>query len=51
MERRDILDLCYDLDLEHDILLDVHFLALNEKETLRGSQPVFRKALESGVTL
>ncbi len=48
-ERFHILDLCYDLDIDNDILMDVHFLPENEKNTLRGRQPVYRNAIDSGV--
>jgi len=44
-----ILDLCYDIDLKFNILLDVHIISENEKNTIRGRQPVFRNAFKSGI--
>ncbi len=44
-----ILDLCYDIDLKYDIILDVHILSKNELNTMRGKQPVFINALKSGI--
>ncbi len=44
-----IFDLCYDIDLKYDILLDVHLISEKELDTIRGRQPVFINALKSGV--
>jgi predicted nucleotidyltransferase len=44
-----ILDLCYDIDLKYDILLDVHLISEKELDTIRGRQPIFINALKSGV--
>lgn len=44
-----ILDLCYDIDLKYDILLDVHLLSKKEMTSERGKQPIFIKALNSGL--
>ncbi len=44
-----ILDLCYDIDLKHDILLDVHIISDNELKSIRGKQPIFINALKSGI--
>jgi len=44
-----ILDICYDIDLKYDILIDVHLLSTNELETKRGKQPVFVNALKYGI--
>lgn len=44
-----ILDLCYDIDLKFDILLDVHIISVNELNSVRGRQPVFQKAIKSGI--
>jgi predicted nucleotidyltransferase len=43
-----ILDLCYDVDLKFNIILDVHILAQPEINTLRGKQPVYQNAIKSG---
>lgn len=44
-----ILDLCYDIDLKYNILLDVHILSKSELNSVRGRQPVFSKAIKSGI--
>jgi len=44
-----ILDLCYDIDLKYDILLDIHILSKSELNSIRGRQPVFSKAIKSGI--
>jgi uncharacterized protein len=44
-----ILDLCYDIDLKHDILLDVHIISNEELKTIRGKQPIFVNAIKSGI--
>jgi predicted nucleotidyltransferase len=44
-----ILDLCYDIDLKYDILLDVHILSKSELNSIRGRQAVFSKAIKSGI--
>ena len=43
-----ILDLCYDIDLKYDILLDVHIISNKELKTIRGKQPIFVKAIKTG---
>jgi len=48
-EENTILDLCYDIDLKFDILLDVHIISVNEINSVRGRQPVFQKAIKSGI--
>lgn len=44
-----ILDLCYDIDLKHNILLDVHLISKKEITSQRGKQPIFINALKSGL--
>jgi predicted nucleotidyltransferase len=44
-----ILDICYDLDLKYDIIIDAHLLSSRELETKRGKQPVFVNALRNGI--
>lgn len=44
-----ILDICYDIDLKYDILIDAHLLSVNELETKRGKQPIFVNALKNGI--
>ena len=44
-----ILDLCYDIDLKYNILIDVHIMSEREKNSIRGRQPVFKNAIKSGI--
>jgi predicted nucleotidyltransferase len=44
-----ILDLCYDIDLKYNILIDVHLLSQREMKSKRGKQPIFINALKSGL--
>lgn len=44
-----ILDICYDIDLKYNILIDAHLLSIKELETKRGKQPIFVKALKDGI--
>ena len=48
-DENQILDLCYDIDLKYNILLDVHLLSNHELNSIRGKQPVFFNALKSGL--
>jgi predicted nucleotidyltransferase len=48
--RNEILSVVYKLELEKDILIDIHILSTNElSNSLRGSQPVFINALNHGL--
>jgi uncharacterized protein len=44
-----ILDICYDIDLKYDIIIDAHLLSTKELETKRGKQPIFVNALKNGI--
>lgn len=44
-----ILDLCYDINLKYDIFIDVHLLADEEINELRGIQPIFQNAILYGI--
>jgi predicted nucleotidyltransferase len=44
-----IYDLCYDIDLKYDIIIDAHLISQCELETLRGKQPLFTKAFKTGL--
>jgi predicted nucleotidyltransferase len=44
-----ILDLCYDINLKYDILIDAHLLSQREIDTIRGKQPIFVNALKNGI--
>jgi uncharacterized protein len=44
-----ILDICYDIDLKYNIIIDAHLLSTKELETKRGKQPIFINALKNGI--
>ena len=44
-----IIDLCYDIDLKYGIIIDLHILAEAEINELRGKQPIFLNAIETGI--
>ena len=46
-----IIDICYDIDLKHDILIDPHILAEEELTTIRGKQPIFINAMQNGIKI
>ncbi len=48
-DETNILDICYDIDLEYNILIDAHILSIEELSTLRGKQPIFVNALKNGI--
>jgi uncharacterized protein len=48
-KEREIYDLCYEVSLEYDILIDVKVISNNELQTIRGMQPFIQNALESGM--
>jgi predicted nucleotidyltransferase len=48
-DENQILDLCFDIDLKYNILLDIHLISSNELNSIRGRQPVFVNALNSGI--
>ena len=45
-----ILDICYDIDLKYDIIIDAHLLSTQELESKRGKQPIFVNALKTEFT-
>lgn len=45
----EVIDICYDIDLKHDILIDPHILAEEELNTIRGKQPIFINAMLNGI--
>ena len=50
--RKQISDLCYDLELKYNIFLDTQIISKDELESgLRGKHPVFRLAVKEGIHL
>lgn len=48
-DESNLLDLCYDIDLKYNIILDVHIISTNELSSIRGKQPIFVNAIKSGI--
>ncbi len=48
-DENEIYDLCFDIDLEYNILIDAHLISEQEIASLRGKQPMFVNALKSGI--
>ena len=44
-----ILDICYDIDLKYNIIIDAHLLSTRELDSKRGRQPIFVNALKNGI--
>lgn len=44
-----IYELCYDIELKYNIIIDVHLISERELNTLRGRQPIFTKAIQTGL--
>jgi len=50
--RKQINDLCYDIELKYNIFLDTQVISKDELEYgLRGKHPVFRLAVKDGIHL
>lgn len=47
--RREITDICYEVDLKYGILTDIHILSEEELDTPRGKQPIYVRALANGI--
>ena len=47
--KREISDICTDIDIKHDLIIDFHVLSVEELNSLRGRQPIFQNALSNGV--
>ncbi len=48
---REISDICYDIDLKHNIITDTLIISEPELKNLRGKQPVFVNAIENGLRI
>jgi len=44
-----VYDLCYDIDLKYNIIIDAHMIHQGELNTLRGKQPIYTRALKTGL--
>jgi len=48
-QKRKISEICYDIELQYNILIDSHTLSETELNTLRGKQPIFQRAIRKGI--
>lgn len=48
-EKAVISDVCYDIDLKYDILIDSHILSIPELKLLRERQPIYQTAISKGI--
>ena len=46
---REISDVCYDIELEHDIFIDTLVISEAELDTIRGKQPIYQNVLKMGI--
>lgn len=48
-DENNILDICYEIDLKYNIIIDAHLLSLKELTSIRGKQPIFVNAINTGI--
>ena len=46
---REISDICYGIELKHDIFIDTLVISEAELDTIRGKQPIYQNALKMGI--
>ena len=44
-----VYDMCYDIDLKYNIIIDAHLISIRELSTQRGKQPIFTRAIKTGL--
>ncbi len=49
LQKRKISEICYEIELQNEILIDSHLLTDMEIHSLRGKQPIFQKAIRKGI--
>lgn len=49
--RKQIYDICYDLNSKYDIWIDISLLSEDDLKTVRGKQPFVQNALLEGIVL
>jgi len=47
----DILDACYQIDLEYNLLTDIKIISLQELTSLKGEQPFIVTAVAEGISI
>jgi len=48
-DENQIYDLCYDINLKYNIVIDAHLISERELGTIKGKQLIFTKAIKSGI--
>jgi uncharacterized protein len=48
-DENQIFDLCYDINLKYNIIIDAHLISERQLNTIKGKQPIFTKAIKSGI--
>jgi uncharacterized protein len=48
-QKRKISEICYEIELQYNILIDSHLISQPELNTLRGKQPIFQRAIRKGI--
>jgi len=48
-DENQIYDLCYEINLKYNIIIDAHLISERELGTIKGKQPIFTKAIKSGI--
>lgn len=50
--KREILHVCYDIELEHDIFIDIKIISINElNHSIKGQHPLYEEALNKGILI
>ncbi|MBI5727478.1 MAG: nucleotidyltransferase domain-containing protein [Ignavibacteriales bacterium] len=49
--RTDIYDECFEINLKHDVLIDVTILAKQDESTIHWHQPFVENALKEGISV
>ena len=48
--KRQVMDLCYEISLDHDVFLDIKIISLNElNHTVKGIDPLYQDAIREGI--
>ena len=50
--KREILHACYDIELEHDIFIDIKIISVNElNHSIKGQHPLYEEAINKGIQI
>lgn len=48
-DENQIYDLCFEVNLKYNIIIDAHLISERELSTIKGKQPIYTKAIKSGI--